>query len=122
MSARSKILALHDDIMFRRADGQCECAGECGKSHRYGYAVRCTNKHGRPATQGSSERSVSLTVRPIDGDERNTATANLIAFCQDCAKRHRGKLKTKAEKAQAQIDAGGLFDVDVEVAPTGLTL
>lgn len=122
MSARSKLLALHDDIMFRRADGQCECEGQCGtKAHRVGYATRCTNKHGRPATQGT-DRSVSLTVKPIDGDERNTAESNLIALCQDCVKRHRAKLKAKADKAQAAVDAGGLFDVSLEVAPTGLTL
>ncbi|AJA43744.1 HNH endonuclease [Mycobacterium phage Milly] len=110
------LLALHDRIKFDRADGRCECEGDCGRSHRFGFHVRCTNAHGRPAVHGA-EKVVTLAVRPLDGDERNTHERNLIAMCQACAKRHRAKCKAAAERdaerraAEAQHES--LFDLTI---------
>lgn len=115
-------LALHDRIRFDRADGHCECTGQCGTSHKFGAIKQCTNTHGRPAVHGT-DKMVSLTVQALDGNTRNHHDDNLIAMCQSCAKRHRTKLKARAErdaeKTAARDAAGGLFDLDVDTAGTG---
>ncbi len=120
-------VALFDRIVLQRADGRCECEGECGRSHRFGIHYRCANSHGRPAVHGA-DRYVSLSVQFLDGDDRHHADGNLIAMCQSCAKRHRVRLKAAAEKqaARAAVESqhDGLFDVP-EPAPdvsSGLTL
>uniref|UniRef100_A0AAU8GRJ2 HNH endonuclease n=1 Tax=Mycobacterium phage Pharb TaxID=3136626 RepID=A0AAU8GRJ2_9VIRU len=104
--------ALFDRIALTRADGRCECAGVCGRSHRFGLHDRCGNTHGRPATHGA-DKVVSLAVVPLDGDTRNMSDGNVIAFCQTCVKRHRMKLAAAAEKAAARAAAedehNGLF-------------
>ncbi|ASR85758.1 HNH endonuclease [Mycobacterium phage Edugator] len=112
-------LELHDSIRFGRADGRCECTGKCGYSHKFGAIKRCTNTHGRPAVHGT-DKMVSLTVQPIDGDDRNQSESNLIALCQSCAKRHRARVKAAAEraaeKAAARESAGGLFDLELDTS------
>ncbi|APD18230.1 HNH endonuclease [Mycobacterium phage Hammy] len=103
---------LFDRIALTRADGRCECEGDCGRSHRFGAHTRCANSHGRPATHGA-DKVVSLAVMHVDGNERNRADGNLIALCQTCAKRFRAKLQAAADKAaeRAAIEAqhDGLF-------------
>ncbi|ASR85953.1 HNH endonuclease [Mycobacterium Phage Niklas] len=126
MSTRDRV-ALFDAVKFDRADGRCECEGDCGRSHRFGIHHRCSNTHGRPAVHGA-DKMVQLAVVHLDGDDRNDDVHNLMAMCQTCVKRHRAKLKAAAEKAAARAAAeaahDGLFDVP-EVAPaagSGLTL
>ncbi|AYN57244.1 HNH endonuclease [Mycobacterium phage BoostSeason] len=93
-----ELLALHDRIKWQRADGRCECQGDCGRSHRFGGVhYRCPNKHGNSAVHGG-DKVVTLSVRPLDGDERNLDERNLIAMCQACMKRHRAKCKAEAER------------------------
>ncbi|QFG11488.1 HNH endonuclease [Mycobacterium phage Ekdilam] len=103
---------LFDRIALTRADGRCECEGSCGRSHRFGLHTRCANSQGRPSTHGS-DKVVSLAVVPINGDNRNLADDNVIAFCQACVKRHRTRLQAAADKAaeRAAIEAqhNGLF-------------
>ena len=70
---------ISDRIRFDRAQGRCECEGECGTGHR-GY--RCYAEHGSPHPITGS--IVVLTVahrnhRPEDCDEQN-----LFAACQRC--------------------------------------
>ncbi|QFP94853.1 HNH endonuclease [Mycobacterium phage Marshawn] len=107
MASRS-ILALDDAIRFDRADGRCECGGQCGRSHVFGMIDRCGNVHGRPAVHGA-DKVVSLTVRTLDGNDRNRDPRNLLAMCQACVKRHRAKLQAAADKAAERAQAGGLF-------------
>lgn len=115
-------LTLHDRIRFDRADGRCECTGQCGTSHKFGAIKQCSNTHGRPAVHGT-DKMVPLTVQALDGNDRNHLDANLIAMCQSCAKRLRTKLKAKAdraaEKAAAAADAGGLFDLEAQSTTAG---
>ncbi|ASR85269.1 HNH endonuclease [Mycobacterium phage SirPhilip] len=118
MAARQALsrdrVALFDAIKFNRADGRCECVGECGRSHRFGPIDRCGNAHGRPAVHGA-DKVVSLAVRHLDGDEWNEDDRNLLAMCQTCVKRHRAKLQAAADKAaeRAAIEAqhDGLFSL-----------
>lgn len=118
--------ALFDSIALDRADGRCECEGDCGRSHKFGVYRRCPNSHGRPAVHGS-DKVVALQVRPLDGDARNLQPANLIAMCQTCTRKHREKVKRVAARValrkaiEAQHEP--LFDIE-PVAPVsnGLTL
>ncbi|WNM74150.1 HNH endonuclease [Mycobacterium Phage Nergal] len=114
-----ELLALYDRIKFDRADGRCECEGECGRSHRFGIHYRCSNTHGRPAVTGG-ERMVSLVVRYLDGDTGNAVEHNMMAMCGDCVKRHRSKFKSEtkrgAERAAIEAAHEPLFDLG-EITP-----
>ncbi|QFG08916.1 HNH endonuclease [Mycobacterium phage MalagasyRose] len=114
----AELLALHDAIRFQRADGRCECEGQCGRSHKFGLHTRCGNIHGRPAVHGT-DKTVSLAVRYLDGDDRNHAHTNLIALCQTCGKRHHERLQKAAERAasDAADDGGSLFDLESAPPP-----
>lgn len=78
-------------IRFGRADGRCECEGECGVDHArelsriHGFFVRhsrCFERHGEPhAITGSI---VVLTVAHLDHTPENCDEDNLRAMCQRC--------------------------------------
>jgi 5-methylcytosine-specific restriction endonuclease McrA len=72
-----------DAIRFGRAEGRCECEGECGAGHE----GRCEARHGQlhPVT-GSK---VVLTTAHRDHEPRNCAPENLFAACQRCHLRPR---------------------------------
>jgi hypothetical protein len=70
--------AISRRIRFTRAEGRCECRGECGL-HR---ERRCMEIHGQPATWARGK--VVLTVAHMDHDPRNCADDNLRAMCQRC--------------------------------------
>ncbi|SFR79634.1 hypothetical protein [Sphingomonas jatrophae] len=67
-----------------RAQGRCECTGQCGAHHRgYGApAARCAAHHGQPHPVTTSP--VVLTVAHLDRAPGNEDPANLLAMCQDC--------------------------------------
>lgn len=81
---------ISDRIRFERADGRCECLGECGHDHD----GRCTAEHNRahPVT-GSI---VTLTTGHLDHTPEDCdnpggtfillalAHSNLRAWCQRC--------------------------------------
>lgn len=66
-------------IRFERADGQCECLGECGRGT---HAGRCPNRHGMPAYGTGS--NVVLTTAHLDHTPENCEDDNLKAMCQGC--------------------------------------
>jgi hypothetical protein len=41
--------AFSDTIRFGRANGQCECTGECGLHKRFTGGRRCIERHGQKA-------------------------------------------------------------------------
>lgn len=65
-------------IRFERAQGRCECTGECGRPH----TERCTNIHGQRSY--STGTKVVLTVAHLDHTPENCDPANLRAMCQGC--------------------------------------
>jgi hypothetical protein len=75
--------AISDRIRFDRAEGRCECAGECG---RHALASlddgRCPNRHGMPAYGTGSK--VVLTTAHLDHTPENCEDDNLKAMCQGC--------------------------------------
>lgn len=73
-------------IKFVRAEGRCECRGECGRPHDHLFYGRCINLHGRPA-HGTGSRVV-LTTAHLDHQPENCDPSNLRAMCQGCDLHH----------------------------------
>lgn len=70
---------ISDRIRFGRAQGRCECEGECGRGTHKG---RCPNIHGQPAYGTGS--LVVLTVAHLDHVPEHCEDENLRAMCQAC--------------------------------------
>lgn len=65
-----------------RAEGRCECEGECGlHQHR-----RCEERHGEPAKWAKGR--IVLTVAHLDHQPENCDPSNLKAMCQRCHLRY----------------------------------
>ena len=78
-------------IRFARAEGRCECRGECGIDHALertlfrGFVVRhsrCFEQHGEPHTITGS--IVVLTTAHLDHTPEHCDDDNLRAMCQRC--------------------------------------
>lgn len=91
--------AISRRIRFDRAQGRCECRGECGRGTHEG---RCPNSHGGLAYGTGS--TVILTVAHLDHVPENCADENLRAMCQGCHLHY--DLEHHAEtRAQSQREA-----------------
>ena len=66
-------------IRFDRAQGRCECAGECGRNT---HEDRCPNVHGG-AAYGTGSR-VILTTAHLNHTPEDCGDDNLRAMCQGC--------------------------------------
>lgn len=104
-------------IRFERADGRCECRGECGRpaDHLAGDG-RCRNRHGEPAWSTGS--SVVLTTAHRDHVPEHCADDNLFAACQGCHLHYdrAHHAETRAAGRIAALAAEGqdpLFDLGV---------
>jgi len=97
-----------------RAEGRCECTGECGHDHTAEpfsqERPRCgsANGHANPVTG----RTVILTVAHLDHTPANCDPDNLRAMCQRChlsydRPRHLAK---QAANRRARKATGDLFD------------
>lgn len=101
-------------IRTERADGRCECAGECGRGTHTG---RCPNRNGLPA-YGTGSRVV-LTVAHLDHTPEHCDPGNLRAMCQGChlhydRDHHR---QTAAATRRAAIEAAGQLVLLPEESP-----
>ena len=101
--------AISRTIRFDRAEGRCECRGECGRATHPG---RCPNTHGQPA-YGTGSRVV-LTTAHLDHTPENCDPANLRAMCQGChlhydAEHHR---QTAAATRRAALTVAGQLALD----------
>jgi len=56
-----------DRIRFIRAEGRCECTGECGLHRDHPGPRRCTELHGHKATWAKGQ--VILTVAHLDAKD-----------------------------------------------------
>jgi hypothetical protein len=102
------------DIRTNRANGRCECLGECGRGTHDG---RCPNINGGQA-YGTGSRVV-LTVAHLDHTPENCDPANLRAMCQGChlhydRDHHR---HTAAATRRAAIEAAGQLTIDLTTEP-----
>lgn len=108
-------------IRFVRAEGQCECRGECGVKHDYpddDGDGRCGRWHGELVERGYWDNRrlirIVLTCAHLDYTPENCTDENLRAFCQGCHNRYdaperrRGmRLRALAERKAFAI--GDLF-------------
>ncbi|WP_433542079.1 hypothetical protein ACQP10_37975 (plasmid) [Streptosporangium sandarakinum] len=69
--------AISDGIRFGRAQGVCECAGECGK-----HPGRCLARHGEEHPDTGSV--VVLTAGHRNHQPEDVRPENLAAWCQRC--------------------------------------
>ena len=94
-------------IRFERAEGRCECRGECGDVHGIPHhGRRCTRLHGEPIV-GRTAR-VILTVAHLDHDPENQHPMNLKAMCQRChllldREQHQKNAAETRRKRQGQL-------------------
>lgn len=111
-----------------RAEGRCECAGECGahmitppcacgrrnhsRCNTRPVKSRCTARHGRPDEVGDWTKLVPV---PLDRIEFRVEPKNLLAMCGPCRKRFAAEGKTPKEEPE------GLFEAQVQ-AGNGLLL
>ena len=101
-------------IRFERAEGQCECEGQCGTDHTtefiYSSFRRCQATHGdlHPVT-GSK---VVLTTMHLDHDPTNNDDNNLMAGCQRCHNRYDAPMRRRGieERKRAQQAVADLFE------------
>lgn len=93
-------------IRFVRAQGRCECEGECGRGT---HTNRCPNVHGRPAYGTGSK--VVLTVAHLNHTPEDCTDDNLRAMCNGCHlhydKDHHAITRAQTRR-QIQLDAGQL--------------
>jgi hypothetical protein len=78
-------LEISKRIRFSRAQGMCECEGECGRNLVGGkprHEGRCTAMHGEdhPRTQSK----VILTTAHLNDPIEDVRDENLKAMCQAC--------------------------------------
>lgn len=95
-------------IRFDRAEGRCECEGECGHDH----GGRCTAIHGEPHPVTSSKVILTTAHRNHRPEERGDD--ELFAACQRChlaydAEHHAVSRRAKAE-AKRQVEAARVRD------------
>lgn len=70
-------------IRFGRAEGRCECRGECGDVHSPSHGGRCTRLHGFPIPGNEGQKTV-LTVAHLDHNQSTAELIKLKAMCQRC--------------------------------------
>ncbi|MFC6871430.1 hypothetical protein [Haloechinothrix salitolerans] len=74
-------------IRFGRAEGRCECCGECGRPRGHlDTDRRCRNHHGQPAYRTGNR--VVLTTAHLNHIPEDCRPENLRAFCQGCHVHH----------------------------------
>lgn len=97
-------------IRFERAEGRCECEGECG----YDHGGRCEARHGEPHPVTSSK--VILTTGHRNHTPEDCRDENLRAWCQRChlahdqdhhaaSRRKRAAAKREGERARVKRTA-----------------
>lgn len=98
-------------IRNERAQGQCECIGQCGRGTHQG---RCPNRNGQPAYGTGSK--VVLTVAHLDHTPENCDDANLLAMCQGCHlhydQEHHAQTRARVSHEQRVAAGQGLLELD----------
>jgi hypothetical protein len=96
--------AISHRIRFVRAEGRCECTGQCGRpADHLDTDGRCRNHHGRPA-YGTGSR-VILTTMHLDHTPENVVDENLLAGCQGCHLHYDRHHHAQTRAATLAIDA-----------------
>lgn len=109
--------AISRRIRFSRADGRCECRGECGTDHNLENiqlgllpVFRCYAFHGE--THPVTDSVVVLTTAHLNHTPEHCHDSNLRAMCQRCHLRYDADMKAAGRKERARHGnaVGDLFD------------
>lgn len=73
-------------IRFHRAEGRCECTGECGLHRTHPGPRRCEEQHGHPAKWAKG--TVILTTAHLCHDSTCEDETHMKAMCQRCHLRY----------------------------------
>ncbi|MBV0920649.1 hypothetical protein KC238_25670 [Mycobacteroides chelonae] len=96
-------------IRFERAQGRCECEGECLRGT---HLDRCPNVNGQPA-YGTGSR-VLLTVAHLNHTPEDCRDENLKAMCQGCHLHydleHHAQTRQRARTAALEAQMDSLFE------------
>jgi hypothetical protein len=94
-------------IRNERAEGQCECFGQCGQEV---CVPRCQAMNGEAHPDTGSK--VVLTVAHLDHIPENCDDGNLLAMCQRCHNRYDAPMRRAGikERARLQCASGDLFE------------
>lgn len=99
------------EIRFGRAEGRCECEGECGRGTHTG---RCPNVHGGRAYGTGSW--VVLTTAHLDHTPEHCDPANLRAMCQGCHlhydREHHAATAAATREAKRTAGMSPLFTIE----------
>lgn len=102
-------------IRFDRAQGRCECRGECGRPAWHLAADgRCHNRHGQPACRTGSR--VVLTVAHRNHIPEQRGDAEVFAACQGCHlhydRAHHQHTRQQTSTAALQAQMYPLFECE----------
>jgi hypothetical protein len=104
--------AISARIRFERADGRCECEGECRQKKP--HVGRCTAVHGQPHPRTGS--IVGLTTAHLDHTPEHCDDDNLKAMCQACHLAydtdHHNETAARTRQAERARWMSPLFDPD----------
>lgn len=90
-----------------RAEGRCECSGECGRAHPGG---RCEERDGERARWSKDKPvTVVLTVAHLDHQPENNHGDNLRAMCQRCHLTHDAEhhYQTRVRRQREALESAG---------------
>lgn len=101
-------------IRTERAEGRCECVGECGK---HDGPDRCTAVNGEPHPVTRSK--VVLTVAHLNHRPQDCRDENLRAMCQRCHLNYDTDhhAETRAASKRAALVAAGVLPLFEAVTP-----
>ncbi len=107
---------ISERIRFDRAEGRCECEGECGEGHKYigvwtgKPTPRCKAMHGK--RHPSTGSIVILTTAHLDHTPEHVDDDNLKAMCQRCHNRYDAPMRHEGIKKRETKRVGqrDLFD------------
>lgn len=93
-------------IRFERAEGRCECAGQCGQPHEGG---RCAAEHGKPHPDTGS--IVVLTAAHFHGSPpEQCGDEDLFAGCQRCHNRYDAPFRAAGVKERRERERRRVMD------------
>lgn len=93
-------------IRYERAEGQCECTGECALH----IGKRCTEMDGQPAKYARGK--VVLTVAHKNNYKPDCRDENLFALCNRCHLRYDQNLHIRRGKENRQ-SAGAANQLEI---------
>lgn len=100
--------AFSNHIRFERAEGRCECEGECRMPGHMNATGRCENRHGTPSVYTGSK--VVLTVAHLNHVPEQRGDDEVKAMCQGCHlwydRAHHAETKRERQITAGQMTLG----------------